>query len=122
MTILKAVIVSGFLAAAASLLSCVRLFVTSWTVAHQAPLCMEFPKLKYWGNLLFPSPGDLPDPGIEPVSLAPPALARKFLPLAPPGRNDHLVLPSHFISSSSSSSHLLRTYYVPGAVVSVLHI
>ena len=40
------------------------------TVAHQAPLSMEFCRLKYWSGLPFPSPGDLSDPGIEPESLA----------------------------------------------------
>ena len=45
----------------------VLLFVTPWTVAHQAPLSMEFSRQEYWSGLLFPSPGDLPDPGIEPV-------------------------------------------------------
>ena len=39
---------------------------TPWTVAHQAPLSMEFSRLKYWSGLPFPSPGDHPDPGIEP--------------------------------------------------------
>ena len=41
------------------------LFVTPWTVAHQAPLPTEFPRQKYWSGLPFPSPGDLPDPGIK---------------------------------------------------------
>ena len=50
------------------LLSCVRLFVTPWTVAHQAPQSMEFSVQRYWSGLPFPSPGDLPDPGIEPRS------------------------------------------------------
>ena len=53
-------------------LSHIQLFATPWTVAHQAPLSMEFPRQEYWSGLLFPSLGDLPDPGIEPVS---PALA-----------------------------------------------
>ena len=43
--------------------------VTPWTGAHQAPLSMEFPRQEDWSGLPFPSPGDLPDPGIEPVSL-----------------------------------------------------
>ena len=43
--------------------------VTPWTVAHQAPLSMGFPSQQYWNELPFPSPGDLPDPGIEPWSL-----------------------------------------------------
>ena len=49
-----------------------------WTVAHQAPLSMEFPRQEYWSGLPFPSPGDLPDPGIEPTSLASLALAGRF--------------------------------------------
>ena len=48
-------------------LSCVWLFVTPWTVAHQVPLPMGFPRQGYWSGLPFPSPGDLPDPGIEPA-------------------------------------------------------
>ena len=51
-------------------LSCVGLFVTPWTVAHQAPLSMRLPRQKYWSELPFPTPGDLPDPGIKPVSPA----------------------------------------------------
>ena len=43
----------------------VQLFVTLWTVAHQAPQSMGFSRLEYWSGLPFPSPGDLPDPGIE---------------------------------------------------------
>ena len=41
-------------------------FATQWTVARQAPLSIEFSRQKYWSGLPFPSPGDLPDPGIEP--------------------------------------------------------
>ena len=47
---------------------------TPWTVAHQVPLSMVFSKEEYWSGLPFPSPGDVPDPGIEPAS---PALAGK---------------------------------------------
>jgi len=46
-------------------LSHIRLFATLWTVAHQAPLSMGFSRQEYWSGLPFPSPGDLPDPGIE---------------------------------------------------------
>ena len=53
-------------------------FATPWTVAHQAPLSMGFPRQDYWSGLPFPSPGDLPNPGIEPVS---PALQADSLPL-----------------------------------------
>ena len=49
-------------------LSCVQLFVTSWTVAHQAPPSMGFSRQEYWSGLPFPSPGDLPHPGIKPRS------------------------------------------------------
>ena len=49
-------------------LSRVRLFATPWTVAYQAPPSMGFSRQEYWSRLPFPSPGDLPDPGIEPGS------------------------------------------------------
>ena len=51
-------------------LSRVRLFATPWTIAHQAPPSMGFSRQEYWSRLPFPSPGDLPDPGIEPRSPA----------------------------------------------------
>ena len=50
--------------------SCVPLFVTPWTIARQAPLSMGFSRQEYWSGLPCPSPGDLPDPGIEPRSPA----------------------------------------------------
>ena len=53
-------------------------FVTPWTVAHQAPLSMGFSRQEYWSGVPCPPPGDLPDPGIEPASLMPPALAGRF--------------------------------------------
>ena len=52
----------------ACMLSCVPLFVTPWTVARQAPVSMGFSRREYWCGLPFPSPGDLPDPGIEAMS------------------------------------------------------
>ena len=54
----------------AKLLSRVQLFATPWTVAHQAPLSMEFSRQECWSGLLYPPPGDLPAPGIEPESLS----------------------------------------------------
>ena len=48
----------------------VQLFATPWTVDHQAPLSMGFSRQEYWRGLPFPSPGDLPNPGIEPRSSA----------------------------------------------------
>ena len=67
----------------ACVLSHVRLFVTPWTVGHQAPLSVEFFRQEYWSGLPFPPEGDLPHPGIEPTS---PALAGGFLLLVPPGK------------------------------------
>ena len=61
----------------------------SWTVARQPPLFMRFPRQEYWSGLLFPSPGDIPNPGIEPAS---PALAGGFfLPLSCQGSSDFLL-------------------------------
>ena len=49
--------------------SSVLLFVTLWIIAHQAPLSLGFSRQEYWSGLLCPPPGDIPDPGIEPMSL-----------------------------------------------------
>ena len=62
--------------------------VTPWIVACQASLSMEFSRQEYWSGLPFPSPGDLPDPGIEPRSLA---LQGDSLPSEPPGKLLRLV-------------------------------
>ena len=62
-------------------------FVTPQTLALQAPLSMKFSRQEYWSGLPFPSPGDLPDPGIELTSLVSPALAARFFTTAPPGKN-----------------------------------
>ena len=62
------------------LLSHVQLFVTLWTVTYQAPPSMEFSRQEYLSGLPFPSPGDLPEPGIEPGS---PALQAEALPSEP---------------------------------------
>ena len=56
----------------------VRLCATIWTAAHQAPLSMGFSRQEYWSGLSCPSPRDLADPGIKPVSLTSPALAGRF--------------------------------------------
>ena len=71
------------------LLSCVRLFATPWTVAYQAPPSTEFSRQEYWSGLPFPSPGDLPDPGIEPRSpaLQADALLSELPFVTPKGRN-----------------------------------
>ena len=59
----------------------VQLFATPWTVAHQVPLSMEFPRQQHWSELPFTPPGGLPHPGVEFVSLASPALQEDTLPL-----------------------------------------
>ena len=61
-------------------------FVTPWTVAHQAPLSVGFSRQEYWSGLPCPPPGDLPYPGIKPVSLAFPALAGRFFTTRAPGK------------------------------------
>ena len=58
--------------------SCVQHFVTLWIVARQAPLSMGFSRQEYWSGLSCPPPGDLPDPGIEPMSLMSSALKSGF--------------------------------------------
>ena len=68
----------GYTCAQAQSLSHVRLFVTPWTIAGQAPLSTEFSRQEYWSGLPFLSPGHLPDPGIQATSFAPPALASEF--------------------------------------------
>ena len=58
--------------------------MTPWTVAHQAPLSVGFSRQEYWSGLSFPSPGDLLNPGTEPVSLS---LAGRFFTAEPPGKS-----------------------------------
>ena len=73
----------------ACMLSCfshVRLSVILWTVAHQAPLTMRFSRHGYWNGLPCPPHGDLPVPGIKPVSLVSLALQAGSLPVVPPGK------------------------------------
>ena len=62
----------------------VRLFVTLWTIACQAPLSLGFFRQEYWRGLPSPPPGDLPNPGIEPMSLTSPALAAGFFTTSAP--------------------------------------
>ena len=73
---------------------CVRLFVTQWTIARQAPLSMEFSRQEYWSRLPFLSPGDLPEPWLEPRS---PTLQVDCLPSEPAGKQ---LSPKHSQRSS----------------------
>ena len=56
--------------------------VTPWTIARWAPLCMEFSRQEYWSGLPFPTPGDLPNPETEPMSLVSPVLAGRFFTMS----------------------------------------
>ena len=79
-------LLSQGLAKSLCVFSRVWLFVTPWTGACQAPLSMEFSRQEYWRGLPFPTPGDLPDPGVEPRSLVSPALAGRFFTTVSPGK------------------------------------
>ena len=72
--------------------------LTPWTVARQAPLSVGFPSQEYWSGLPFLSPGDLPNPGLEPES---PALAGGFFTTEPPGKP---ILSRNFHYSSTITS------------------
>ena len=73
------------------MVSHVRPLVTSRTVAHQAPMSMEFSRQEYWSGLPFPPLGDFPNPGIKPESLVSPALAGKFFTTMLPGKPKILI-------------------------------
>ena len=90
-------------------LSHVQLFATPWTVAQQAPPSMEFSRQDYWSGLPFPSPGDLPDLGIEPRS---PTLQTDSLPSDPPG-NPYWAWPHSFEQDPVSPSVSLSNQEVP---------
>ena len=78
------------------------LFVTPWTVAHQAPLSMEFPRQEYWTGLPFPILGDLSDPEVESMSPVSLALAGGFFITVPPGKPIEWVAISFSRGSSGS--------------------
>ena len=80
------------------LFSCISLFATPWTAAWHAPLSIEFSRQEYWIELSFPTPGDLLNAGVKPVSLVFPALAGRFFTTALPGKPP---FPNHFILRKS---------------------
>ena len=90
----------------------VQLFATLWTVARQAPLSMGFSRQVYWRGLPFPSPGDLPHPGIEPMSLVSLSLAGGFFTTEPPGKPFSMCPPKFCVpfvcNSSVLEDHLSR--------------
>ena len=82
----------------------VRLFATLWTAAHQAPLSMGFSRQEHWSGLPFPSPGDLPDPGIKLASLKSPASAGSFFTTSRNiMRNTYIVLIFYYVDSIDQS-------------------
>ena len=97
-------------------LSHIRLFATPWTVAYQASLSVGFSRQGYWNGLPFPSPGNLPDPGIEPGS---PALQTDALPSGPPGKPKNTGAGCYFLLQgifptqglNSGISHCRQTLY-----------
>ena len=107
-------------------LSLIRLFVTPWTVAHQAPLSMGFSRQEYWTGLPFPSPGDLHDPG-NLCLLASNALAGRFFTIEPPGTSLSFsvwcclikLFLSDSISAMSFLSILTCLACIPGGAVPV---
>ena len=124
-------------------LSSVWLFVTPWTVAHQAPLSIEFSRQDYQNGLPLPTLEDPPDLGTEPVSLASPALQEDSLSLVPPGKPNSIswaasnhktceALPTEawmeFFTSFSASlhptilpTHISRMSYIPGLYCCASH-
>ena len=95
-------------------LSHVQLFATQWTVAYQAPLSVGFSRQEYWSGLPFPSPGDLPDPGIEPGS---PALQADVLPSEPPGKPSSILgwVINNMVALTELNSYSIK--YVPPSPV-----
>ena len=86
LTLVKVVLITYVLCICVlSCFSCVQRIVTLSTVACQAPVSMGFSRQEYWSGLPCPTPGDLPDPGIEPVSLMSPTLAGRFFTTQPQG-------------------------------------
>ena len=85
-------------------------FVTPWTVACQAPLSVGFSRPEYWSGLPLPSPGDLPDPGFEPMSPVSPALQADSLPLEPSTGEAHrkIILGNNNNYPRTAMSLLLR--------------
>ena len=86
----------------ACVLSHVLLFAAPWTVAHKAPLSVEFSRQGYWNGLPFPPPGDVLDPGIKPASLLSPALAGEFFTTGATWK-------ALFVSTNKTKIHMLKS-------------
>ena len=81
----------GLYIACAQLLSCVQLFATLWTVAHQVPLSMDFFRQEYWSGLPYPTPGNFPSSRVEPTSPVTPALQADSLAAGASGEPHYVV-------------------------------
>ena len=86
----------------ACVLSHVLLFAAPWTIAHKAPLSVEFSRQGYWNGLPFPPPGDILDPGIKPTSLLSPALAGEFFTTGATWK-------ALFVSTNKTKIHMLKS-------------
>ena len=95
-------------------LSRVWLFATQWTVAYQASLSMRFSRQEYWSGLPFPSPGDLPNPGIKPRS---PTLKADALTSEPPGKPTKLLLINFYYVQYSLIKVTLSSLRVPKRII-----
>ena len=84
-------------------------FVTSWTVDRQPPLTMGFPRQEFWSGLPFPSPGDLPNPGVKPVSTA---LQADFI----------LFFIYLFFATEPVAKPLTRSYFTGNSHTELLHV
>ena len=83
-------------------------FVISWTAAHQAPLCMGFSRQEYWSGLLFPTPGDLPNPGIQ---LASPVLQEDSLLLSHRGSSANILICPQLIYGFNAIPTKISTHF-----------
>ena len=85
--------------------------VTPWTIAHQAPLSIEFSNQEYWNVFPFLCPGDLPNPGIKPAASMSSALAGRFFTTEPPGKPSTTVL---LLKRIYTWTHAVQTCVVQG--------
>ena len=108
----KNIILSGQVGMVACVLSHFRVSETPWTVAHQAPQSIGFPRQEYWNGLPWPPPGDLPDPGTEPMALSLLHWQAGSLPLVPPGKPVGMVN-SKVLSAINSLSQIVRITKLP---------
>ena len=88
--------------------SVVQLFVTVGVVAHKTPLCMGLSRQDYWSMWPCPPPGDLPDPGIKPVSLCLLHLQVGSLPPAPPGKPIYTFTCAYSFTNSCAQCYIQK--------------